>query len=73
MRALSLCILTMWTCAAFGQADDVWHGVLSTEETHPSLLCGADEVPLMQERFQREPYSQWWASGRGRSGLCRSR
>jgi len=69
MRALSLCILTMWTCAAFGQADDVWHGVLSTEETHPSLLCGADEVPLMQERFQREPYSQWWASVRGRSDL----
>ncbi len=32
---------------------------LPTEE-HPSLLFTADQIPVLKERIQREPYATWW-------------
>ena len=29
-------------------------------ERHPSLLFTAEQVPLLKERIQRPPYSDWW-------------
>ena len=29
-------------------------------EQHPSLLFAADDIPVLQERIQREPYASWW-------------
>ena len=29
-------------------------------EQHPSLLFTADQIPLLQERLQRQPYATWW-------------
>ena len=29
-------------------------------EVHPSLLFSAEDIPLLKERIQREPYTTWW-------------
>jgi hypothetical protein len=31
-------------------------------EQHPSLLFTADQVPLLRERIQRQPYATWWGT-----------
>ncbi|MCY3761390.1 MAG: heparinase II/III family protein, partial [Gemmatimonadetes bacterium] len=29
-------------------------------ETHPSLLFSSSDLPVLRERIQRSPYSEWW-------------
>ena len=29
-------------------------------EVHPGLLFSAEDIPLLKERIQREPYATWW-------------
>ena len=29
-------------------------------EMHPGLLFSAEDIPLLKERIQREPYATWW-------------
>ena len=29
-------------------------------EVHPGLLFSAEDIPLLKERIQREPYTTWW-------------
>ena len=29
-------------------------------EVHPSLLFSAEDIPLLKERIQRQPYATWW-------------
>lgn len=29
-------------------------------EAHPGLLFSAEDIPLLQERIQRQPYATWW-------------
>ncbi len=38
---------------------------------HPSLLFGAEDIPLLKERIQREPYAAWWQTvlTRSQNGL----
>ncbi|NKB67527.1 MAG: hypothetical protein GKR89_10730 [Candidatus Latescibacteria bacterium] len=36
-------------------------------EQHPSLLFTAAQVPLLQERLQRPPYTTWWEITQGRA------
>ena len=40
--------------------------VLPAEE-HPGLLFTAAEIPLLQARIQREPYTTWWQTVRARA------
>ena len=30
------------------------------DEVHPGLLFFAEDIPLLKERIQREPYTTWW-------------
>lgn len=38
---------------------------------HPSLLFGVEDIPLLKERIQREPYAAWWQTvlTRSQNGL----
>ena len=36
-------------------------------EVHPGLLFGAEEVPVLKERIQRQPYATWWQIVRDRA------
>lgn len=42
-----------------------WTGTLPAAEVHPSLFFGAQDVPRLQERLQREPYKLWLERARG--------
>ncbi len=37
-------------------------GLELPDEQHPSLLFTADQLPLLRERLQRQPYATWWAT-----------
>jgi len=53
-RLLGLLVLLLW--ALPGQ------GLELPAEQHPSLLFTADQLPLLKERIQRQPYAAWWAT-----------
>lgn len=42
-----------------------WTGQLPAAETHPCLFFGAEDLPRLRERVQREPYRLWLDRSRG--------
>ena len=53
MIALALCaVLALVPVGAAAQT--------LSAEVHPGLLFSAEDIPLLKERIQREPYATWW-------------
>ena len=47
-------------CAALALAPVSAAAQTLSAEVHPGLLFSAEDIPLLKERIQREPYVTWW-------------
>ena len=56
--------------AVSGQAvNDVWHGDLGSEEVHPCLMFGFEDIPQIRQRLSLKPYAGWWAGVQASSDM----
>ena len=54
----ALAILLVLSSRGTAQQDQM----IASSDTHPSLLCSMNELPLLRKRLERDPYESWWSS-----------
>ena len=53
-------MITLALCAALALVPVGAAAQTLSAEVHPGLLFSAEDIPLLKERIQREPYATWW-------------
>ena len=53
-------MIVLALCAALALAPVGAAAQKLSAEVHPGLLFSAEDIPLLKERIQREPYATWW-------------
>lgn len=53
-------MIALALCAALALVPVGAAGQTLSAEVHPGLLFFAEDIPLLKERVQREPYATWW-------------
>ena len=53
-------MLALALCAALALVPAGAAAQTLSAEVHPGLLFSAEDIPLLKERIQREPYATWW-------------
>ena len=53
-------MLALALCAALALVPAGVAAQTLSAEVHPGLLFSAEDIPLLKERIQREPYTTWW-------------
>ena len=53
-------MIVLALCAALALAPVGAAAQTLSAEEHPGLLFSAEDIPLLKERIQREPYATWW-------------